>query len=208
MSARKIFLLFIVLVEWLALIAQLVLHLQAVPATLAESLIRFFSYFTILTNILVAVYATVLLIAPAGKKNGFFFTPSVQSAVALYIIVVGLIYNIVLRQLWDSAGLQAVLHDVLHTLAPLLMLIYWWKWVDAKTLQWTNIPAWLVYPAVYAITVVVRGQWPNWYPYPFLDIGKIGYSKVLINSAGLVVVFLVFSFLFVFLGKKKTASAG
>ena len=207
MKPRKIFLLIIVLVEWFALIAQLALHVQAVPTGLTESLIRFFSFFTILTNILVAVYATVLLTSPANKQSGFFFSASTQTAIALYIIVVGLIYNIVLRQLWDSTGLQAVLHDLLHTLAPLLLLIYWWKWVNARSLTFRNIPSWLVYPAVYAIIVVIRGHWPNWYPYPFLDAGKIGYSKVLINSAGLVIVFLVFSFLFVFLGKRKSSTA-
>ncbi len=104
--------LIIVLAEWFALIAQLVLHLQTVPTGLSESLIRFFSYFTILTNTLVAVYATVLLFAAKGKQAGFFFSASMQSAIALYIIVVGLIYNIILRQLWDSSGLQAVLHAI------------------------------------------------------------------------------------------------
>src|ERR1700733_5176286 len=102
MKANKLFLLLIVLVEWFALIAQLVIHLQTVPAGLIESLFRFFSYFTILTNILVAVYVTVLFSASTKQKTGFFFSASTQTAITLYIAVVGLIYNLILRSLWHS----------------------------------------------------------------------------------------------------------
>ncbi len=204
MNARKVFLLLLVVIEWFALIAQLLLHLQTVPTGTGESLLLFFSYFTILTNILVAVYATVLLLMPEKNASGFFFKPSVQTAIALYIVVVGLIYNIILRQLWDSSGLQAVLHDLLHTLAPLLMLIYCWRWTNARTLRYSHIPGWLVYPAVYAVCVILRGHFAAWYPYPFLDALQLGYSKVAVNSAGLVLVFLVFSFLFAWLGKIKS----
>lgn len=203
MTARKLFILVIVMVEWYALTAQLMLHLRAVQTGLGESLIRYFSYFTILTNLLVAVYATVLLFTPAGAEKGFLFKPSVQTGIALYIVVVGLVYNIVLRQLWDSTGLQAVLHDLLHTLTPLLVLIYWWRWVDARNLIYKGIFVWQLYPAVYALTVMARGHSPKWYPYPFLDADKLGYGKVLLNSAGLVLVFLFFSLLFVFLGQRK-----
>jgi hypothetical protein len=204
MNVRRLFLMLIVLVEWFALIAQLIIHLQTIPADITESLIRFFSYFTILTNILVAIYVTALFLAPANRQAGFFFSPSVQTAITLYIVVVGLIYNIILRQLWDSHGLQAVLHDLLHTAAPLLVLIFWWRWINVKNLQFSNIPPWLIYPAVYATLILLRGHTPGWYPYPFLDAHRIGYVQVLINSAGLMIVFLVFSFLFVFVGKKKT----
>jgi hypothetical protein len=202
MSGAKIMLLIITLMEWFALPAQLALHLQTVPVDLTESVVRFFSYFTILTNLLVAAFTTSRLLKTGSAKR-FFSNPAVQTAITLYIVVVGLAYNIMLRQLWNAAGLQAVLHDLLHTAAPLLMLVYWWVWVDGRSLRFNHIFAWLIYPALYAVIIMLRGKAANWYPYPFLDIASLGVQKVMINSAGFVMLFLLFSLLFIFAGKRK-----
>jgi hypothetical protein len=84
-----------------------------------------------------------------------------------------------------------------------MVLIYWWKWVDTRRLTFSNIPAWLIYPAVYAIIVILRGHFAGWYPYFFLEVPTLGYPRVFINTALLVGVFLLFSFAVVFFGKRK-----
>jgi len=203
MIGQKRYLRALALLEWFALIAQFILQQQNSVTDRGESLIRFFSYYTILTNILVGVYVTVQLFTPENRRTGFFSKPSVQTAITMHITVVGLIYNLLLRQLWVSTGLQAVLHDLLHTAIPLLMIIYWWVWVDTRRLRYKDIPAWLVYPALYAIYVMIRGHFSAWYPYPFLDVPTLGYSQVIINTTLMIVVFILFSFLFVILGKRK-----
>ncbi len=208
MNGRTRYLRALTLLEWFALIAQFILQQQNSGTARGESLIRFFTYYTILTNILVAVYVTSQMITiwkgGAGRtQTGFFSKPSVQTAITLHITVVGLIYNLLLRQSWVSSGLQAVLHDLLHTAIPLLMIIYWWIWVDTRSLRYGNIPAWLVYPAIYAIFVMIRGHFSGWYPYPFLDIPTLGNSQVIINCALMIVVFVLFALLFVILGKRK-----
>lgn len=203
LNAKRIYLLALTMVGWFAIIAQLVLHLQNAPVPLAESLIRFLSYFTVLTNLLVVVCFTFVLFQPGGKFTAFFNSPSVQTAVTLYITVVGLVYNLILRNLWKSEGLQVLLHDILHVLTPVATLVYWWIWTEARQLQWKDIPAWLVYPALYALYILVWGYFTRWYPYPFMDVGKYGLSQVLLNSGLLVLVFLFFSCFFVFAGQKK-----
>ena len=238
MKTQRLLLLVVVILEWFALIAQLIIHLETIELPLAESLVRFFSYFTILTNLLVSIYTTYILFSitkggsdkskltqskltqgklTQGKltqsemnqrglnqsRTGFFFRPAVQTAITLYITVVGLVYNIILRHLWDSEGMQAIIHDLLHTIIPLLVIIYWWIWTPTKKLEFKNIPAWLIYPAIYAIAVMVSGNFINWYPYPFLDLGKLGIQQVLFNSAMLILVFVFFSFLFVMIGTRK-----
>ena len=213
MNGRKKYLLITMLLEWITLIVQLYLHLKNSPAGPAESLIRFFSFFTILTNLLVAVYLTVLWSSlataqPKSIETGFWFRPSVQTAIALYILIVGLIFNLILRSLWDySDDLQTVVNELLHTVIPLLLLIYWWIWVDGRRLRYADIPAWLIYPAVYACYILIRGHFAAWYPYPFMDVVKNGYSKVLINSSMMVGVFVLFALLFVFFGKRKRSYA-
>jgi hypothetical protein len=203
MSPRKIFLSVIVLLEWFSLIAQLILHMKASPAMFGEALARYFSFFTVLTNIMVALYTTNLFFTSRSSAKGFFHRASVQTAITLYITIVGLVYNIVLRTLWDPHGLQAVVDDLLHTLLPVLAIIYWYKWINTKRLHFSNIPAWLIYPAVYSIVIFVRGPFAKWYPYPFLNVEDLGYPKVILNTVILVFVFLIFSILFVFVGKKK-----
>jgi len=207
MSGRKIYLLLVVLLEWFALVAQLILMLRSGVASTGELLARFFTYFTILTNILIGVYVTILFLADRNTSTGF-SSPSAQTAFTLYITVVGLIYNLVLRQLWDPSGLQAVLDELLHSVIPVMILIYWVKWVDTGSLRSKNIPPWLVYPAVYAAVILIRGYYSGWYPYPFMDVNKLGGWVVARNCFGIVGVFLLFSFLFVLLGRRKNRRAG
>ena len=202
MSGRKIYLLLVALLGWFALVAQFILMLVSGAASTGELLARFFTYYTILTNLLISVYVTALLLA-RDQPNRFFTHPSAQTAFTLYITVVGLVYNLVLRQLWHPSGLQAVVDDLLHSVIPLMILIYWIKWVDTGSLRFKNIPLWLVYPAVYAAVILIRGYYSGWYPYPFVDVNKLGGWVVARNCGGVVGVFLLFSFLFVLMGKRK-----
>ena len=39
----------------------------------------------------------------------------------------------------------------------------------------------LITPIVYGFWTMGHGALTNWYPYPFIDVGKIGYHKVLMN---------------------------
>ena len=41
----------------------------------------------------------------------------------------------------------------------------------------------------------------GWYPYPFIDVTKLGYGRMLLNSAGLILAFLALELLFVGLGR-------
>jgi len=203
MKTNKLYLLIIVLLELFALIAQLVLLLQTTRVPLAEALTRYFSYYTILTNIIVGVYAAVQCFTPLHKRTGFFFRPSVETAITLYITIVGLVYTLVLRQLWSPKGLQAVVDDILHTIVPVMVLFHWWKWVATRRLKYGNIPLWLIYPAVYALIILIRGHFASWYPYPFLDVLQYLYGQVMVNCLLLLLFFILFSSLFVWAGKKK-----
>ncbi|RYG02213.1 MAG: hypothetical protein EOO02_11040 [Chitinophagaceae bacterium] len=203
MKPNKIFLLTMMLIGWISLIVQLVLLLQVSDKPLGETIIRFFSYFTIQVNLLVAIFTAARFFNTRSNPKDFFGSVRVQTAITLYIIVVGLVYNLVLRSLWTSTGAQAIVHDTLHTVIPIMMLVYWWIWVDTRKLHVSNITAWLIYPAVYAAIVLIRGYFADWYPYPFLDITKLGLQQVSLNSAMLVGVFLFFSILFVYVGRHK-----
>jgi hypothetical protein len=70
-QSRKIYLGIICILGWFALIAQFYIYYTTTSFTLTEKLIRFFSFFTILTNLMVAVCCTALLFELPGKADGF-----------------------------------------------------------------------------------------------------------------------------------------
>jgi len=108
LKSRNIFLFILVIAGWFALIGQFYLIIENRVASLAETVARYFGFFTILTNILVAVCCTFLLFKPGSVAARFFSKATTQTAIAVYITVVGLIYNIILRFLWKPEGLQMI----------------------------------------------------------------------------------------------------
>ncbi|GLU56934.1 hypothetical protein Dfri01_63950 [Dyadobacter frigoris] len=170
-------------------------------ASIFETTIRFFSFFTILTNLLVAIYFTLSLIR---KKNGslsIIHKPGTLTAVTVYITIVGLVYQIILRPIWDPKGLQMIVNELLHSVIPVLVIIFWYLYEEKIPVTYQQIPKWLIYPLIYLIYILIRGDFSNFYPYPFVDVASLGLSKVLTNSAGLIVLFICISALYIKLGK-------
>ncbi|MFA6058745.1 MAG: Pr6Pr family membrane protein [Taibaiella sp.] len=182
---------------WFSLISQFYLIIQNRQADILETVFRYFGYFTILTNILVALCFSALLF----KQNSFFHRSTTQTAIAAYIFLVALIYNTVLRGIVKPEGFDRVVDESLHVVMPLLFIIYWFIYTDKKPLQWKHIFPWLIYPLVYIIYTLLRGSFAHFYPYPFLNVDQLGYQSVLINCIWVSLAFLLFSLLFIAIGK-------
>jgi hypothetical protein len=86
---------------WFALALQLYLMLAQDPAAMLGVLITYFSFFTILTNFLVAVVFTAAALRPHVAWGQFLLRPSVQANTAVYIAIVGIVYQLLLRHLWN-----------------------------------------------------------------------------------------------------------
>ncbi|HEY6503331.1 MAG TPA: Pr6Pr family membrane protein [Chitinophagaceae bacterium] len=204
MRSEKIIITIIALTAWVALSLQLYILIDNTPGnglTPLGAVGRFLHFFTILSNLLVAVSLSVLLVAPATSAGRFFAKPSSSAAIALYIFIVGLVYNTMLRSLWQPHGLQKTADELLHIAVPLLYLSYWLIFSVKRPLQWTHAVKWLVFPAVYLVYVMIRGAIEGFYPYPFIDVDRFGYGRVALNSAGLLAVFIAAGLLFVYVGK-------
>ena len=186
---------------WFALVAQLVLILENRVAGVMETIVRYFSYFTILTNIQVAVAASVLALQAGRQAVAYFSRPQTFAGIAIYITVVGLVYNLILRALWSPEGLQWIVDELLHSVIPLLFVGCWIIFARKEGLSSKNVPAWLVFPFVYAVYVLARGVLSGFYPYPFLEVNNLGYPRVLLNVVGIVAVFIFFSWLTIFFSK-------
>ncbi|HEY5391406.1 MAG TPA: Pr6Pr family membrane protein [Hanamia sp.] len=193
----------IMILGWIAVIGQFYLIIMNRTASVGETIIRFFSYFTILTNLLVALCFTFLLTKSSSALRSFFFRKSTLTAMTVYILIVGLVYNLILRFLWQPQGLQFVVDELLHTIIPILCLIFWWQNERTKNLEWRNIFPFLIYPLLYILIILVRGSFSGFYPYPFIDVKLLGMSKVIINSGLLAICFAVISAIFIGITRYK-----
>ena len=194
----------IAIVGWFAVVLQLYLIIINRVVSLSETIVRFFSFFTIQTNILVAVCFTFLWLKPKSKWGLFFSKPKKTTAITLYITIVGLVYNAILRFLWAPTGSQKLVDELLHLVIPILVLLYWILFVPKKTLEFKDIFPWLIFPAVYLVYTLIRGAFFSFYPYPFIDVILLGYNKVLINSFFMLLAFLFFGTLFIGIGKLRS----
>ncbi len=204
---RKIYLLVMVLLGWFALAGQFYLIILNRVTSIPGTIIRYFSFFTILTNLLVAVCSIILLVNKKNRWHQFFSTAKTITAITVYITVVGLIYNVILRFLWSPKGFQALIDELLHTVIPVLFILFWIFFVPKAGLKSKDILPWLLYPFLYVIYILIRGAFTGLYPYPFIDVVQLGYSKVLFNSGMLVIVFVLFSLFFVWMDNLKRSQS-
>lgn len=184
----------VAITAWVALALQFYLILQTTDATgysTLKTVTNYFSYFTILSNLLIAVCLTTSLISPTSSIGSFFSKVPVQSAIAVYIFIVGLVYNTVLRGLVTLSGLNWIVDNMLHVLVPVLYVLYWLIFTPKKVLEWKNLVPWLIFPALYLVYSLLRGPTADWYPYPFLHAGNHGYGQVAINSLFVLLAFLI-----------------
>ncbi|MEP6787998.1 MAG: Pr6Pr family membrane protein, partial [Acidobacteriota bacterium] len=138
---------------------------------------------------------------------GLFTRPTVQAAVASYITIVGLVYSLFLRSVWEPEGWQAVADHALHDAIPLAAVIYWFGFAPKNGLTWLDPFKWLVYPAIYIAYSLIRGAIVGWYPYWFVDVTKLGYPTAFTNTAVVFAAFAIFGFIYLALSKLLSRTA-
>lgn len=201
---NKVLAVCIALFSLLAVTLQYLLMLQNRVTSVFENSIRFISYFTILTNSLVAIYFIYHVVKMFGYGKNYQLNLGTLTAITVYITIVGLIYQIILRQTWNPTGLQKWVDEMLHSVNPLLVLIFWFLNYKSGKLQYRQIIYWLIFPLLYLFYVLIRGHFSNFYPYPFLNMPEIGLQKTILNSLVITIVFILVSTLFTWINIKAT----
>jgi hypothetical protein len=148
---------------------------------------NFFSFFTVEANLL-AVLA--LLVSAVARRSAA--TDFVRGASTLFMVLVFVVFSLLLSGL-DPSRLTAVPWDntVLHHLMPIAVLLDWLVDPPARPIPFRRAALWLVVPLVYVVYSLVRGSLVGWYPYPFLDVGELGWGQVLVTCAVITLFVLV-----------------
>ncbi|MET7567716.1 Pr6Pr family membrane protein [Streptomyces sp. NPDC005492] len=160
---------------------------------LLGSPIRVLTYFTIQSNILLAlVMITTARRAWTARRP---LSPLVTGGSLLYITITGLVYHLILAHASSPfamtggtvTGWQAVTNQVLHTVTPIAAVIDWLLLTAPGRLHLRMAATWLLYPLVYLAVSLGRGELilpgtPGRYLYTFLDVEHHGYKSVLGNA--------------------------
>lgn len=182
----------VALVVAVALGLQLVLVVafpaEEAPGSAAVRVLRFFSFFTVQSNILVLVTSVQLARDPA--RDGRLWRV-VRLDALLAIAVTGVVHFVALRPIQDLSGLDAVADVLLHVVSPLVAVAGWILFGPRPRVTFRDVRLSVVWPLLWFGYTLVHGAISGWYPYPFVDVCEIGYVRTLINAAVVTVIFLV-----------------
>ena len=179
--------------SWLGLALQLGISMRLAAAHGQAPLrgaLDALCYFTVLTNLLVAVVATLAL----AQVRTALTARATLAAVGTYIFVVGLIYTLLLRALWAPTGLHKIADALLHDVVPVAYLLWWTGFAPRGGLGWSQPLRWLGYPLAYFVFSLVLGAATGRYRYPFADVATLGLPAVARNGALLLALFLALGF--------------
>lgn len=165
-----------------ALILQFVL---AIPLrigngdTLLGAVVYFFTFYTILTNImLVLVYASDLW---PKQSLSWWRSPVTRGMMTAVIILVCLFYHFLLASTWNPQGWAKVADISLHYVTPVFYVAWWVLFQWHGKLKFSHIPIMLLPSTIWLIWAMLRGAMISEYPYPILEAHKLGYAQVTIN---------------------------
>ena len=186
----------IALIAWLGLAVQLAATFEQ-SGSLAASLWIVLRYFTILTNLLVALVMTAL-----GLGKARLVSPALLGGVTLAIVLVGVVYSLLLRGLLELSGGARLADFLLHDVVPVLVPIFWLLFAPKRALRRYDPLLWALYPFLYVIYALARGAAENKYAYPFIDVAQIGWLQTATNSLLMALAFLAAGFALVWLDRR------
>ncbi len=163
------------------------------------SLVNFFSFFTIESNIFTAILLFALALSDPKKSKGKY--DFVRGAITLYMTMTGIIYVVLLSD--TQSLLIPWVNIVLHYIMPFAMLFLWILIPPHRAIPYKKALYWLIFPVVYLIYSLVRGANVGWYPYNFINPDVNGWPSVIVTSIIIAVSVLVVAKIFTFKPRQK-----
>lgn len=178
----------VALIAWASLALQFGLEVSRAVTTgrsVGMAIWRFFGFFTILTNLAVALVASAMVL----RRTGWLNEPRVRLATATAIVLVGIVYALLLRRQSQPSGWYALADHGLHDVVPPLFVLAW-VLSGHGTLAWRDTLWVAAAPLIYFAYVLARGAFDGWYPYWFLDPGNLSPAQMARNGLMLLAGFL------------------
>jgi hypothetical protein len=196
------------LLAWFALTGyfnQMVL-VRAGGGTFAAGLVSFLSYFTIQTNLLVAVWWTVAVLPGSSMIKEWAARPVIRGALTVYISITFIAYAVLLANTWDPQGWAWVRSIITHYLVPLAFVLDWLLFGPHGRSQWRFVLHWLTYPLAYFIFAMLNGTLTGNFLYPFFDVAALGIGQVAVQTLMLLILFMLLASLLIGLDRRFSIS--
>lgn len=171
-------------------------NLGAFESTAAR-VVNFFSFFTVQSNIAVAV-TTGLLARNLDRRSTVFRVLRLDAVIC--ITVTGVVFHLALASLQELTGWDKVADFLLHTLSPILGAVGWLVFGPRRQLTRRIVGfaviapvCWLVYALIYGAIAEDRNG-NDYYAYPFMNVQVHGYAVALLRCVLVAALFLGLSF--------------
>ncbi len=194
------------LIATVALVTQLIMVIRGIDVaangageSAGTRVIRFFSYFTVESNMLVALVAFTLVSHPSRDGAGWRVL-RLDSLVG--ITVTGIVYATLLRPVVDLHGAAKLTDIAFHYVVPLMVVIGWLFFGPRPRIGEMTLFGSLIWPILYFGYTLAHGAATGWYPYSFLDAKILGYVPALRNGVGIVLLLLGVAVLFMTLDQR------
>lgn len=196
------------IVSVVALVIQIPITAAAVGGEFdspAARVANLFTFFTIQTAVLVALTGAALAVAP-GRRSTLLSVLRLDAV--LGIAVTGIVFHTLLADLYDLRGAEAFADLLFHTVSPVLVVLGWLLFGPRGRIDARVVALSLLYPLLWLGGTLARGAVIGWYPYPFVDVTRLGYPAVLLNTLGITVLFLVLAAALLWLDRSLAGRAG
>jgi hypothetical protein len=152
------------------------------------------AFFTLLTNLLAAMIMSAVAL-------GWVLPARIALSLAVSISIVGIVYHAILAKLWSPQGLELIADLGLHTVVPVVVVVYWLALAPKAGLKANALGAVLIWPLAYMVLALTRGAVTGFWPYGFLNADQLGWAQVGLNLVGLLSSFTVLALLLIGLAR-------
>jgi hypothetical protein len=151
-------------------------------------LVNYFSYFTILSNV---IGAALLLIGAARWRTGHDDRIDLlRGGAVVYLSVTFIVFALLLSNTDVDLALPWV-NTVLHEVIPIVVLVDWLLDPPVTRIGFRRALGWLAFPIGWLVYVLIRGALTAKYPYPFLDPANGGYGTVALYIIGIAILVII-----------------
>ena len=203
-----------------AIVAQLV---QSVSGAISAGrdvvtiVANFFSFFTILSNAASAIVLATAAIWYFSRGRRAVVEPRwlafLLAAVTTYMIVTGIVYNVLLRGIaLEPGSIVAWSNEILHLVGPLFLLADLFLGPFRRALPWRTVIGIVIFPLLWVGYTLLRASFitnpgtgdPFWYPYPFLNPNSPGgWGSVLVYVVVIAAAIIAAASLVVWVGRRR-----
>ncbi|RKS87783.1 hypothetical protein DES39_1026 [Orbus hercynius] len=159
------------------------------PASPIGRMVFYYSFFTVLSNIMLAVSCAVLACKPTCDRTWF---NVIRLNGIVGVMITMLVYNVMLRGIHKPPSLLlAFANESLHVVIPLLGLLTWLLYGPFMRINLKVVSYVFLSLLGYGLYIFIRGHLTGQYPYPFINVNRIGYEKSLMTAGMVAMLFFI-----------------